>query len=74
MGSDWIFGWLPEDGIEPPDQRTDKSFIRIFSRVRDRAHSLVGTIAETIGPQVSEALTQATHPESRLAGSSLQIY
>jgi hypothetical protein len=56
------------------DQRTNKLFIRIFSRVRDRADSLVGTIAETIGPQVSEALTLVAQTESRLAGSSLQIY
>ena len=56
------------------DQWTNKLFIRIFSRVHDRADSLVGTIAETIGPQVSEALTLVTHPESRLAVSSLQIY
>src|SRR5882724_138450 len=71
--SDWIFGWLPGDGFEPPDQRTNRSIIRIFSRVRDRADSLVGTIAETIGPQVSEALTLVAHPESRLAGSSQQF-
>jgi hypothetical protein len=59
MGSDWIFGWLAGDGFEPPDQRTNKSFIRNSSRVRDRAEkadSLVGTIAETIGRLVSEAL------------------